>query len=112
MNPQLYSLPNASGAFYDIKVGNNRVSFQQFNNVGYDAGPGWDAASGLGSPDGTALSGVLKVRASATVAPSTTAKVRTVKPAAGPKVSDLWFRRHPSMYPSGELGNGSKASLL
>jgi kumamolisin len=85
VNPQLYSLPNASGVFHDIKVGNNRVSFQQFNNVGYDAGPGWDAASGLGSPDGTALSGVLKLGASA-AAPSIAPKVRTGKRAAG-KVS-------------------------
>ena len=60
VNPQLYSLAAGVGAFHDISVGNNRVSFQQFNNVGYDAGPGWDAASGLGSPDGTALSGLLK----------------------------------------------------
>jgi kumamolisin len=59
VNSQLYALAN-SGAFHDITVGNNRVSFQQFNNIGYDAGPGWDAASGLGSPDGTALSGLLK----------------------------------------------------
>ncbi len=60
VNPQLYALPAGSGAFHDISVGNNRVSFQRFQNVGYDAGPGWDAASGLGSPDGTALSGLLK----------------------------------------------------
>jgi kumamolisin len=60
VNPQLYALPAGSGAFHDISVGNNRVSFQQFTNVGYDAAPGWDAASGLGSPDGTALSGLLK----------------------------------------------------
>jgi kumamolisin len=25
------------------------------NNGAYEAGPGWDACSGLGSPDGTAL---------------------------------------------------------
>jgi kumamolisin len=60
VNPQLYALPASSGAFHDVTVGNNRVSYQQFKNVGYDAGPGWDAASGLGSPDGTALSNVLK----------------------------------------------------
>jgi kumamolisin len=65
VNPQLYALPAGSGAFHDISVGSNRVSFQQFKNVGYDAGPGWDAASGLGSPDGTVLSGTLKVGASA-----------------------------------------------
>jgi kumamolisin len=60
VNPQLYALSANSGAFHDISTGSNRVSFQQFKNVGYDAGPGWDAASGLGSPDGTVLSNVLK----------------------------------------------------
>jgi kumamolisin len=83
VNPQLYSLASNSGAFHDITVGNNRVSFQQFNNVGYDAGPGWDAASGLGSPDGTALSGVLRVGASASAAPAVASRVSRVKPAAG-----------------------------
>ncbi len=32
--------------FHDITSGNNGA---------YSAGPGWDACSGLGSPDGTAL---------------------------------------------------------
>jgi kumamolisin len=30
------------------------------NNGSYTAGPGWDACSGLGSPDGTALLARLK----------------------------------------------------
>jgi kumamolisin len=30
------------------------------NNGGYSAGPGWDACTGLGSPNGTALLGRLK----------------------------------------------------
>ena len=61
VNPQLYALPANSGAFHDITVGNNRVSYQDFDSVGYDAGPGWDACSGLGSPDGTKLAGLLQV---------------------------------------------------
>jgi kumamolisin len=65
VNPQLYSLAANSGAFNDITAGNNRVSFQQFNNIGYDAGPGWDPASGLGSPSGSVLSNLLKVGAAA-----------------------------------------------
>jgi kumamolisin len=85
VNPQLYSLASNSGAFHDITVGNNRVSFQQFSNVGYDAGPGWDAASGLGSPDGTALSGALKVGVSAPAALAVSPSARIVKPAAGSK---------------------------
>jgi kumamolisin len=68
VNPQLYALPANSGVFHDISVGDNRVTFHQFKNVGYDAAPGWDAASGLGSPDGSALSAALK--AGAPVAPA------------------------------------------
>jgi len=71
MNPQLYALAANSGAFHDITVGNNRISYQSFNNVGYDAGPGWDACSGIGSPDGTKLSGLLQ--AGKPVAPPTPA---------------------------------------
>jgi kumamolisin len=36
----------AAPGFRDITSGNNGA---------YTAGPGWDACSGLGSPDGTAL---------------------------------------------------------
>jgi kumamolisin len=60
VNPQLYALPAGSGALRDISVGNNRVSFQNFKNVGYDARPGWNACGGLGSPDGAKLSAFLK----------------------------------------------------
>jgi kumamolisin len=59
INPQIYSLSPASGAFNDVTDGNNRCTFKQFNNVGYDARPGWDPCSGLGSPNGAKLAGVL-----------------------------------------------------
>jgi kumamolisin len=60
INPQIYALPPNSGAFNDIVVGDNKCSYQNFNNVGYTAGPGWDACSGLGSPNGSALANLLK----------------------------------------------------
>jgi kumamolisin len=44
LQPQLYGLP--SGALNDITTGNNGA---------YTAGPGWDACTGLGSPNGGAL---------------------------------------------------------
>jgi kumamolisin len=56
INPQIYSLAPDSGVFNDVTAGNNRVSYKKFKNVGYDAGKGWDACSGLGSVDGTKLS--------------------------------------------------------
>jgi len=80
VNPQLYALPANSGAFHDISVGDNRVTFQQFKNVGYDAGVGWDAASGLGSPDGTVLSNVLKAGTAATPPATKPTKARKPKP--------------------------------
>lgn len=50
-NPSLYQLEqrsfgSASAAFYDITIGNNGA---------YVAGPGWDACSGLGSPNGSVI---------------------------------------------------------
>jgi kumamolisin len=101
VNPQIYSLAGNSGAFNDITAGNNRVSFQQFDNVGYDAGPGWDPTSGLGSPNGTVLSNLLKVGTSAAAAaPAVSRKApkpkrpsrRKVRSVAGSAVS----KRNPA----------------
>jgi kumamolisin len=60
VNPQLYALPSGSGALHDVTIGDNRCTFQQFHNIGYDAGVGWDACGGLGSPDGVKLCGLLR----------------------------------------------------
>jgi kumamolisin len=49
VQPRLYGLLGGS-AFHDITQG---------NNGSYTAGPGWDACTGLGSPDGTELAGAL-----------------------------------------------------
>lgn len=50
LQPLLYEAPE-EGTFHDITEG---------NNGGFDAGPGWDACTGWGSPDGTALLSVLQ----------------------------------------------------
>jgi kumamolisin len=50
LNPILYSA-NVATTFHDITSGNNK---------GYSAGPGWDACTGLGTPDGTRLLAALK----------------------------------------------------
>jgi kumamolisin len=50
LNPVLYQQAEAAGAFHDVTQG---------NNGSYSAGAGWDACTGLGSPDGTKLAGVL-----------------------------------------------------
>ena len=52
LNPVIYGLPE--GVFRDIDQGDNDVSRQ---GKPYKAGPGWDACTGLGSPNGAALLG-------------------------------------------------------
>jgi kumamolisin len=52
LQPALYALPASAGAFHDITVGSNGA---------FSAGPGWDAASGLGSPSGQNLLTALTV---------------------------------------------------
>ncbi len=51
IHPYLYGSAFQAGAFHDITHGNNGA---------YSAGKGWDACTGLGSPDGQALLTVLK----------------------------------------------------
>ncbi|HEY1217659.1 MAG: S53 family peptidase [Bryobacteraceae bacterium] len=51
LNPLLYG--SAAPAFRDITTGNNDV-YGKLKGL-YTAGPGWDACSGLGVPDGTKL---------------------------------------------------------
>ena len=61
VNPLLYQLP--ASAFHDITKG---------NNGDYKAGPGWDACTGLGTPDGQKLLAAL----SPLVAPTASAAVQ------------------------------------
>jgi kumamolisin len=49
LQPRIYGAAVAAG-FHDITSGSNGA---------YSAGPGWDPCTGLGTPDGTALLGVL-----------------------------------------------------
>jgi len=56
LNPFLYTAAaDDASSFNDITVGNNRCGGQGFDLLccehGYGAGIGWDAASGLGSPN-------------------------------------------------------------
>ncbi|HEX4321340.1 MAG TPA: S53 family peptidase [Acidobacteriaceae bacterium] len=56
INPKLYGI-NQSAGFHDIKQGNNGA---------FAARPGWDACTGLGSPDGAGLLHALQTSAAAT----------------------------------------------
>ena len=66
LNPLLYALGQTqygtsgtatagTGPFHDVTTGSNSVP----GVTGYDAGPGYDAATGLGSPDVTALAAAI-----------------------------------------------------
>jgi len=56
LNPLLYQLKEEKPeAFFDVTSGNNRCSRNWCSIYGYDAMPGWDPASGLGSVDFIAL---------------------------------------------------------
>jgi kumamolisin len=57
VNALLYGPVNAAGAFHDITGGDNQVGNA---NIGYAAGPEWDACTGLGTPDGQKLLNALR----------------------------------------------------
>jgi len=51
-NPLLYKLAASNPAsFQDIVQGNNKCTEQSCGCTGFDAAPGWDATTGLGSPN-------------------------------------------------------------
>lgn len=69
LNQQLgHALGAANAALYGVG-GNAFRDIIQGNNGSYSAGPGWDACTGLGSPDGQALLGALQA-GSASPAPA------------------------------------------
>ncbi len=56
LQPALYGLPQSADAFRDITKGSNGT---------FSAGPGWDPATGLGSPSGANLAKALSAAATA-----------------------------------------------
>lgn len=71
LNPVLYQRISQNPAFHDITSGNNN---------GYAAGPGWDACTGLGTPNGSAL---LQALRAAYQAPARAAEVPPPESAVG-----------------------------
>jgi subtilase family serine protease len=58
VNVALYRLGHSRlyhKAFHDVTAGNNTVRFPPKTISGYHAAPGWDAVTGWGSPNATAL---------------------------------------------------------
>jgi subtilase family serine protease len=65
VNPTLYQIarsPLYGRAFHDITTGNNTVLVNGTTYTGYQAGPGWDPVTGLGSPNAAALVPILSRR--------------------------------------------------
>jgi subtilase family serine protease len=63
IDPALYSIAKAkklyAAAMHDITTGNNDVA--EINGDGYNAGPGWDPVTGLGTPNAAVLVPLLAV---------------------------------------------------
>jgi subtilase family serine protease len=58
VNPAIYRIGRSAAyhsAFHDITTGTNTVQSPSQTITGYRAGPGWDPATGWGSPDAQAL---------------------------------------------------------
>ena len=58
VNPALYAIARTAcyhAAFHDVTTGSNTVKFPPKTYRGYQAAPGWDPATGLGSPDAAVL---------------------------------------------------------
>ncbi|HKD95766.1 MAG TPA: S53 family peptidase [Gaiellaceae bacterium] len=58
VNDNLYKLahdpqPHGAAPLHDVTMGNNDVA--EIGGQGYNAGPGWDAVTGLGTPNAAAL---------------------------------------------------------
>ncbi len=67
VNPALYQIarsPDYSRAFHDIATGNNTVLVNGTTYTGYQAQPGWDPVTGLGSPNAAVLVPILSRRQS------------------------------------------------
>ena len=70
--PALYAIPSGAAALRDTTAGDNSVPASQFGpaTAGYQAAPGWDACTGLGSIDGSALLQQLQPATPAPAAPA------------------------------------------
>jgi hypothetical protein len=93
VNPLLYAMGRHGGDFHDVRSGNNAISIQAYDGREFFAGPGYDMASGLGSPaPATFLPALCDGTATATATPDT------------PRSTALWavtFHTGAATYPVG-----------
>jgi subtilase family serine protease len=82
VNPSLYAM--ATTGFVDVTTGNNDL----YNIGEYNAGPGYDMASGLGSPNGAAfISGLCPAQFSSAKSSFTTSSATGTALATGPTIT-------------------------
>ena len=72
VNPLLYAQSTSAGVFHDVTSGNNDI----YKALGgeFQAGPGWDACTGLGSIDGAKLLAALQEKSAAPPSAGTSAR--------------------------------------
>lgn len=106
LNPLLYALgtaqygtsaapTSAPGPFHDVTTGTNTIP----GVTGYDAGPGYDAATGLGTPNVTALAAAIASPAAAGVDFALSAQPAVVPLAAGSSATVTMSLEQPAMAP-------------
>ena len=72
LNPLLYAMGRNGGDFDDVTTGTNAIAASTYKAKEFDAGPGYDMASGLGSPDpSTFLDALCDADATANASPTT-----------------------------------------
>ena len=76
LNPLIYTGSISGLGFHDVTSGNNDITGQI---GGYNAGPGWDACTGWGSPNGAALASALS---GSSPAPGSGSAASAAKPGA------------------------------
>ena len=72
INPLLYAQASSVGVFHDVTSGNNDI----YHDLGgeFQAGPGWDPCTGLGSIDGAKLLAALQEESAAAPSPPQSAR--------------------------------------
>jgi kumamolisin len=110
LNPILY---DNTGAMHDITNGSNDL-----NGMGkYSAGPGWDACTGLGSPDGQAVLNAVSGSVAAPPHPTPSHTITHPHPPAPththpPKPTHTQPHPHPPTPSTGQTGSTGEARAL
>jgi kumamolisin len=111
LNPLIYGGTISGPGFRDITSGNNDVTGGQIG--GYNSGPGWDACTGWGSPNGVALAAALAGGTSGSAAGSASSPASGSASSGGP-VSGSSSGSQPAKKPKSKKPkkNGQRKGML